>query len=183
MHPPNAANLEVARDRLLDLNCKICFGPKHEVVGALHRTVQVNEDLGVRAYELHQFGRDPEGAEPLCHRDPYFAFERLSQSAAAPDETLRRFFHSSGEREKFLPVIRKPDTIVVTREQEDVELPFQLLDALADGRAGHPQSLCGCAEAAGPGDLKENPDIVPVWTGDLGKVRGVLSFLSTVSGD
>ena len=163
MHSPNSANLEVSGDGLLDLNCKICLGAKHEIVGTLHRTVQINKDLGVRAYELHQSGSDPEGAESLCHRDPYFAFERLSQAAAAPNEALRRLFHGNGEREKFLAVIRKPDTIVMTREQEDVELPFQLFDTLADCRARHPQPLCCGAKAARPRDLEEDPDVIPVW--------------------
>ena len=97
MHSPNAANLEVSRDRLLDLNRKICLGAKHEIVGTLHRAVQINKYLGVRAYELHQSGSDPEGAESLSHRDPHFAFERLSHTAAAANETLRRLFHGNGD--------------------------------------------------------------------------------------
>ncbi len=77
----------------------------------------------------------------------------------------------------------EPDAIVMTREQDDVELSFQLFDTLADGLAGHPQSLRSGAKAARPRDLEEDPDIVPVWTSDLSEFGGVLSFLSTVSRD
>jgi hypothetical protein len=182
MHSPNAANFEISRHRLLDLNCEICQGAKHELIGTLHRTVQIDKDLRVSAQEFHQSGSDPEGAESLCHRDPYFTFERLSQAAAAPDEALRRLFHSSGEREKILAIMRESDTIVMTREQDDVELSLQLFDALADGLAGHPQSLCCRTKAARPRDFEEHPDIIPVGPGYL-REFGVLSFLSTVSRD
>ena len=76
----------------------------------------------------------------------------------------------------------EPDAIVMPREQDDVELSFQLFDALADGLAGHPQPLrCG-AKAARPRDFEEHPDIIPVGPGDLCEF-GVLSFLGTVSRD
>ena len=183
MHSTDAANLEISRDRLLDLNCEICLGAKQEFVGTLHRTVQIDEDLRVRPDELHQFGSDPEGAQSLGHRDSYFALERLSQAAAASNEPLRRLFHRNGDREKFLSVIRQPDTIAMPREQQDLELPFQLFDALTDGRAGHPQPLCCGAKAARPRDLEKDSDVIPVWAGDLSEFGGVLSFLSTASPD
>jgi len=78
--------------------------------------------------------------------------------------------------------MRESDTIVMTREQDDVELALQLFDALADGLAGHPQSLrCG-TKAARPRDFQEDPDIIPVGPGYLCEFC-VLSFLSTVSWD
>ena len=49
MHSPNAANFEISRDGLLDLNCEVCLGAKHKLVGTLHRTVQIDKDLRVRA--------------------------------------------------------------------------------------------------------------------------------------
>jgi hypothetical protein len=145
--------------------------------------VQINQDLGVRPYELHQFRSDPEGAESFRHRDPDFAFERLSEAATAPEETLRRVFHSSGETKKFLAVFRKPDAIVVPCEQQDLELALQMLDALTDGLAGHPQSLCCGAKAARARDFEEHADVIPVWPGYLREFGCVLGFSSTVSRD
>ena len=134
----NAANLEISRDRLLDLDGEICLGAQHQLVGTLHRTMQVDKNLRVRAYELHQFRSDPEGAQSLRHCDSDFTLERLSEPATAPEEALRRIFHSGGETKKFLPVFREPDAIMVACEQQDVELALQLLDALANSLAGHP---------------------------------------------
>ena len=71
----------------------------------------------------------------------------------------------------------------MTREQEDLELPFQLFDALADGWPRHPQPLCCGAKAARPRDLEEDADVIPVWAGERSEFRGVLTGVPVYEGD
>ena len=115
-----------------------------------HRSLpDLHLSFGIQPVDLRDDLVDPAGIKGFFDADPQVHGHLAAASGDKPREAVTAFHDFHGVRQQQLPLRGQARLfLIITFEQPDTKLRFQLPDLTAQGRLGEEQMLRGPGEAA-----------------------------------